>query len=123
MGVALLTCVGVALLTCVCACLFFSYTSGEIHFNLMAVVGDRKRMLEREIQELTQRRDKAAQRVGITCTRAPTYFTHSHSSRWVTRVHTHTTYLTCSHMSEYTRNKFSLKLVKGANTVLLIYEN
>jgi len=60
-----------------------SYTSGEIHFNLMAVVGDRKRMLEREIQELTQRRDKAAQRVCNTCTHIRTH-THTHARISVT---------------------------------------
>ena len=46
-----------------------SHTSGEIHFNLMAIVADRKKLLEREIQELAERRDKAAERVSWSCMR------------------------------------------------------
>ena len=41
----------------------FSYTTEEIHFNLMAVVADRKKLYEQEIEELSQKRDMAAQRV------------------------------------------------------------
>ncbi len=40
-----------------------SYAADEIHFNLMAVVSDRKRELSRRVTALTERRDVAAQRV------------------------------------------------------------
>ena len=40
-----------------------SYTTDEIHFNLMAIVADRKRLFEKEIKELEEKRDAAAQRV------------------------------------------------------------
>ena len=40
-----------------------SYTSDEIHFNLMAIVSDRKLQLEKEIASCESQRDMAAQRV------------------------------------------------------------
>lgn len=34
------------------SCTYFRYTEGEIHFNLMALVSDRKMIYERQLQEL-----------------------------------------------------------------------
>lgn len=42
-----------------------SYTTDEIHFNLMALVADKKKLYEKEVEELTERRDAAAQRVSF----------------------------------------------------------
>lgn len=44
----------------VCLC---SYTSDEIHFNLMAIVSDRKSQYEKEISACESQRDTAARRV------------------------------------------------------------
>ena len=40
-----------------------SYTADEIHFNLLGVVADRQKLYEKQIEELSARRDAAAQRV------------------------------------------------------------
>lgn len=40
-----------------------SYTSDEIHFNLMAIVSDRRKLSEREITELERKKQLAAQRI------------------------------------------------------------
>jgi ubiquitin carboxyl-terminal hydrolase L5 len=40
-----------------------SYTAGEIHFNLMAIVTDRKMQLERQIAQSESQRDMAAKRI------------------------------------------------------------
>ena len=65
-----------------------SYAADEIHFNLMAVVSDRKRELSKKIASLEEKRDMAAQRVRVT---------HTHTHRYmaaqrvrVTHTHTHT---------------------------------
>lgn len=42
---------------------FCSYTGDEIHFNLMAIVADRKKLYEKQIEEFSEKRDAAAQRV------------------------------------------------------------
>ena len=42
---------------------YYSYTAGEIHFNLMAIVTDRKMQLERQIAQSESQRDMAAKRV------------------------------------------------------------
>ena len=41
-----------------------SFAADEIHFNLMAVVSDRRMMCEKEITELESRKELAVQRVG-----------------------------------------------------------
>ena len=46
-----------------CMLCSYSYTTDEIHFNLMAIVADRKKLFEKEISELENKRDTAAQRV------------------------------------------------------------
>lgn len=40
-----------------------SYTADEIHFNLLAIVSDRRMLYKKEIEELEARKDLAAQRV------------------------------------------------------------
>ena len=40
-----------------------SFAADEIHFNLMAIVSDRKMIYEKEIAELEKRKERAAQRV------------------------------------------------------------
>ena len=42
-----------------------SFAADEIHFNLLAIVSDRKKMYKKEILELEQRKELAAQRVGL----------------------------------------------------------
>ena len=46
-------------------CCVFSFSEGEIHFNLMAVVGDRRKRFVKEIERLESRRDLAAKMVGL----------------------------------------------------------
>lgn len=49
-------------------CVFSSYTTDEIHFNLMALIADRKKLYEKQIEECGEKRDTAAQRVcGWVC--------------------------------------------------------
>lgn len=40
-----------------------SYTADEIHFNLLAIVGDRKKLYEKEISSLEVRKELAAQKI------------------------------------------------------------
>ena len=40
-----------------------SFAADEIHFNLMAIVSDRRMIYEKEIAELEKRKEQAAQRV------------------------------------------------------------
>ena len=40
-----------------------SYTADEIHFNLLAVVTDRKKLYQKEIAQLDARKELAAQKV------------------------------------------------------------
>ena len=42
-----------------------SYASDEIHFNLMAIVSDRKKQFEKQIAELEQRKALAAKKVSV----------------------------------------------------------
>ena len=44
--------------------LFYSYAADEIHFNLLAIVSDRRMLYKREIEETEARKELAAQRVG-----------------------------------------------------------
>jgi len=43
-----------------------SFSEGEMHFNLMAVVGDRRKRFMKEIERLESQRDLAAKMVGCT---------------------------------------------------------
>ena len=43
-----------------------SYAADEIHFNLMAIVSDRKKLYEKQIAEAEQRRELAAKKVDTT---------------------------------------------------------
>ena len=52
-----------SLLVLMCCLCPYSYTSDEIHFNLMAIVTDRKLQFEREISVAESQRDTAAKRV------------------------------------------------------------
>ena len=49
-----------------CGLCLHSYASDEIHFNLMAIVSDRKRLFEKQITEAEQRKELAAKKV-IEC--------------------------------------------------------
>jgi ubiquitin carboxyl-terminal hydrolase L5 len=40
-----------------------SYTAGEIHFNLMAIVSDRRKIYEKEIAKLDAKKELAAQKI------------------------------------------------------------
>jgi hypothetical protein len=44
-------------------CVCYSYAADEIHFNLMAIVSDRKKLYEKQIAEADQRRELAAKKV------------------------------------------------------------
>ena len=50
---------------CICmyVCIKHSFENDEIHFNLMALVSDKKRAYTREISELERRKTLAALRV------------------------------------------------------------
>ena len=41
----------------------FSYSAGEIHFNLLAVVSDKRKVYEKEIIKLDTRKELAAKKV------------------------------------------------------------
>lgn len=41
----------------------YSHTTDEIHFNLMALVADKKKLYERQMEDFGEKRDAAAQRV------------------------------------------------------------
>ena len=41
----------------------YSFSEGEIHFNLMAIVGDRRKRFQKEIDRLETRQDTAAKMV------------------------------------------------------------
>lgn len=45
-----------------------SYTADEIHFNLLAVVSDRRMCFEREISEIETKKELAAQKVNASAT-------------------------------------------------------
>ena len=45
-----------------------SYASDEIHFNLMAIVSDRKKQFEKEITELERKKELAAKKVCASLT-------------------------------------------------------
>ena len=51
----------------------YSFSEGEIHFNLMAVVGDRRKRFTKEIERLEARRDLAAKMVSIVCSELSWY--------------------------------------------------
>lgn len=51
-------------LTC-CYVFLCSYAADEIHFNLMAIVSDRKKLYEKQIAEAEQRRELAAKKVDM----------------------------------------------------------
>ena len=58
----------------ICGSLSSSFAADEIHFNLMAIVSDRRMIYEKEIAELEKRKEQAAQRVSwamIECKRMP----------------------------------------------------
>lgn len=47
-------------------CILYSYASDEIHFNLMAIVSDRRKLYEKQIAEAEHRRELAAAKVCAT---------------------------------------------------------
>ena len=44
----------------------YSYASDEIHFNLMAIVSDRRKLYKKQIAEAEHRRELAAAKVCAT---------------------------------------------------------
>ena len=46
----------------------YSFSEGEIHFNLMAIVGDRRKRFQNEIDRLESQQDTAAKMVCIKLT-------------------------------------------------------
>jgi len=42
---------------------WYSFSEGEIHFNLMAIVGDRRKRFQKEIDRLEAQQDTAAKMV------------------------------------------------------------